>query len=117
MDDDKNKTHNPLPPLPQPSPTRGEECSAALYVPPPSGGQAPALQAKQEGGTWQALSLAWEMGYTIAVPLVVFALGGRWLDHKLGTSPWVLLTGVIISIPISTMVIYLKIAKIIGKKE
>ena len=67
-------------------------------------------------GLWEALGLAWEMGYTIAVPLVAFALGGRFLDYKLGTSPWMLLVGVIVSIPISTIVIYLKIAKIINKK-
>ncbi len=70
----------------------------------------------KEGGLWGALGLAWEMGYTIAVPLVLFALGGRFLDHKLGTSPWLLLTGVIVSIPISTIVIYWKMMKIIGKK-
>jgi len=70
----------------------------------------------ESAGLWGALGLAWEMGYTIAVPLVAFALGGRWLDHKFGTSPWILLTGVFVSIPISTIVIYWKMVKIIGKK-
>ena len=99
MENVENKIHNP----PQPSPPTplqmGED------------GRRPG-----EASTWQALGLAWEMGYTIAVPLVAFALGGKFLDHKLGTSPWMLLTGVIVSIPISTIVIYLKIAKIINKK-
>ena len=69
----------------------------------------------ENGGTWSALSLAWELGYTIAVPLVVFVLGGRWLDRHFGTSPWILLTGVMVSIPISTVVIYVKMMKIIKK--
>ncbi|OGL68588.1 hypothetical protein A3B21_00810 [Candidatus Uhrbacteria bacterium RIFCSPLOWO2_01_FULL_47_24] len=68
-----------------------------------------------EGNTWSALSLAWELGYTIAVPIVVFALGGRWLDRRFDTSPWLLLTGIFISIPISTAIIYIKMMKIINK--
>jgi len=71
---------------------------------------------KEANGLWSALSLAWEMGYTIAVPLVAFALGGRLLDRRFDTSPWLLLAGIFISIPISTIVIHWKMMKIIGKK-
>ena len=71
---------------------------------------------KEKNQLWEALSLAWELGYAIAIPLVVLALGGRWLDRKFDTSPWMLLVGVIVSIPISTAVIYMKMVKIIGKK-
>ena len=74
------------------------------------------MPEQEKNQTWSALSLAWELGYTIAVPLVVLVLGGRWLDRHFGTSPWMLLTGVMVSIPISTVVIYMKMAKIIGKK-
>jgi F0F1-type ATP synthase assembly protein I len=64
-----------------------------------------------------ALSLAWELGYTIAIPLVVFALIGRFLDKNLGTSPWLLLVGIILSIIISTFAIYYKAVKIIKETE
>jgi len=30
---------------------------------------------------WSVVSLAWRLGYTIAVPLVVFALLGRFADQ------------------------------------
>jgi len=30
---------------------------------------------KERSGLWQALGLAWNLGYIIALPLVVFALG------------------------------------------
>lgn len=70
----------------------------------------------ESGGTWSALSLAWELGYTIAVPIVVFALGGRWLDRKFETSPWLLLTGIFLSLIVSSWLVYFKMAKIIGRK-
>jgi LPXTG-motif cell wall-anchored protein len=61
------------------------------------------------------LGLAWELGYTIAVPLVALALGGRWLDKKLETSPWLLLAGILLSIAISSWLVYKKTLDIIGK--
>jgi len=63
--------------------------------------------------TWSALGFAWNLGYSIAVPLVLLALGGRLLDRKLGTSPWMLLAGIMISIIISTFVVYKKTVKIL----
>lgn len=65
----------------------------------------------------QALSLAWELGYTIAVPLVVFALGGRLLDRAWGTSPWLLLTGVLLSIAISTALVLRKMQSIMAAAQ
>lgn len=64
---------------------------------------------------FSALGMAWELGYTIAIPLVIFALLGSFLDKKLGSSPFLLLTGVLISIVISTIGIYWKASKIMGK--
>ncbi len=63
---------------------------------------------------WQALSLAWELGYTIAVPLVVLALAGRFADKWLGTSPWLLLVGVFVSIIITTWLVYRKTKAIVS---
>ena len=57
---------------------------------------------------FSALGLAWNLGYTIAVPIVVFALAGRYLDKKLGTSPWLLLAGILISIAVSSWAVYKK---------
>lgn len=57
---------------------------------------------RERGALWQALGFAWQFGYTIAIPLVVFTLVGRLLDRRLGTHPWLLLTGVILAIAVST---------------
>jgi len=64
---------------------------------------------------FSALGLAWELGYTIAVPLVVFALSGRWLDKILGTSPFLLLVGILFSIGITTWIVWKKTLDIIEK--
>lgn len=64
---------------------------------------------------FSALGLAWELGYTIAVPFVALALLGRYLDKKLGTSPWILLVGILVSIAVSSWAVYKKTLDIIGK--
>lgn len=69
----------------------------------------------KEEKQFSALSLAWNLGYTIAVPIVVFALLGRFLDKKLGTSPFLLLAGILLSVAISSWAVYKKTLDIIGK--
>lgn len=61
---------------------------------------------------WDALGLAWEMGYTIAIPLVVLAFGGRFLDRWLGTAPWLMLAGIGVAIAISSIAITRKIRSV-----
>ncbi|MBX4204644.1 MAG: AtpZ/AtpI family protein [Candidatus Doudnabacteria bacterium] len=52
---------------------------------------------------WSLVSLAGEFGFIIAIPLVVFALAGKWADAKFGTFPWITLAGILIAI-ISTTI-------------
>jgi F0F1-type ATP synthase assembly protein I len=60
------------------------------------------MEMTKEDKTWSTLSLAWELGYTIAIPIAVLAFGGAYLDKYLNTSPIFLLIGVFLSIGIST---------------
>ncbi len=69
-----------------------------------------------EDQAWSAMSLAWEMGSSIAIPLVLSALVGRFLDKKFGTSPWLLLVGILLAIISSTYIIYKKTTDIMNKK-
>ena len=62
---------------------------------------------------FKAWSLAGELGYTIAIPIVVFALLGRFADKTWGTSPWFLLLGILISITASSWLIYRKVKEIL----
>lgn len=41
------------------------------------------------------LAIASQLGFSIAGPLIVFILGGIFLDRKVGTSPLFLLIGVV----------------------
>lgn len=71
---------------------------------------------KSNQESWSAASLAWELGYLIAVPLVVLALVGRFVDKKYGTSPWFLLAGIVLSILVSSYAVYNKSKEIIDKQ-
>lgn len=66
-------------------------------------------RSSERQALWDALGLAWEMGYTIAIPLIVFALGGRFLDRWIGTAPWLMLIAIAIAIAISSTAITRKI--------
>ena len=50
---------------------------------------------------WSVVGIAWQLGYTIAVPLVVLAFVGRFLDRKFGTSPWLLLAGILLALVVT----------------
>lgn len=64
-----------------------------------------------------ALSYAWEFGYTVAVPVLVFTLIGRWLDRVLHTSPWLLLTGLLLSIIATSFLVVRKALRIFKEAE
>lgn len=67
---------------------------------------------KEKSTLWQALSLLGQLGYVIAIPLVILALGGRFIDKKYGTSPWFLIAGMFLALVISTFWVYKKTAEI-----
>lgn len=60
----------------------------------------------------RVLGLVFDLGYTIAVPLILFALGGRFLDNKLESSPLFLLIGIFAALTASGYGIYKKIKNI-----
>ncbi len=63
----------------------------------------------------EALDLALNLGFTIAVPLVGFALLGRWLDRRLDTSPWLFLGGAMLAIATSTTILITRFKRILSK--
>lgn len=61
---------------------------------------------------YKTLSLAWELGYIIAGPLVVLAFLGRFLDKKYESSPIFLLSGILLAIVVSSIMVFRKTKKI-----
>ena len=40
------------------------------------------------------------LGMELALPLVLFLFGGRWLDRRLDTEPWLMLVGALLGIAV-----------------
>ncbi len=66
---------------------------------------------------WVALSFAWELGYSIVIPLVILALLGRWLDKKFNSSPLFFLFLVIVSVFLTSFIVYKKSRAILDDLE
>lgn len=56
-----------------------------------------------------AIRLVGQLGFEIALPLVGFALAGRWVDQRSNTSPTFLLVGVVLAVIVSSVLVALKI--------
>ena len=74
-------------------------------------------ETPQQQGFWKALGMAWELGYIIAIPIVILGLGGRMLDKRLDTSPWLFLVGVIVSIVLTSFGLVWKFKKLLKGVE
>ncbi len=66
---------------------------------------------------WSILSLAWELGYLISLPLVIAVVIGYLADRRLGTSPWLTLAGVFISVPVAVYAVYQKTSAVIENES
>lgn len=65
---------------------------------------------------FSAIKLAWELGYTITIPLVILAVLGNLIDKKINTAPLFLIIGIILSIIISTIGVYRAVMPILEEK-
>lgn len=52
---------------------------------------------------WRVASLALELGFIIALPLVILGMLGKYLDGKFGSYPWVTLVGILLAIGSTTV--------------
>ena len=76
----------------------------------------PDSAGKEKNSPFGLVDVAWNMGFSIAVPIVVLALLGRFADKHFGTSPFLLLLGVALSIFISVFLVWKKMSKIINRR-
>ncbi|PIR50191.1 hypothetical protein COU79_00810 [Candidatus Peregrinibacteria bacterium CG10_big_fil_rev_8_21_14_0_10_54_7] len=59
-----------------------------------------------------SLRLAWNLGYIIAIPVVLFGFGGAYLDKHFGTSPFLVLSGFTLAAVLSAIGVYRKVKEI-----
>ena len=65
---------------------------------------------------WGMVNLATELGFIIALPLVAFALAGKWLDHKVGNHiQWFTLLGIVLAITSTTVWLTKKLKELMNK--
>jgi F0F1-type ATP synthase assembly protein I len=65
-----------------------------------------------DASLWSAVSLAWELGYLIALPIVILGFGAAYLDKQLGTSPFFLLLGIALAFTFSAIAVIRKVRSI-----
>ncbi len=63
----------------------------------------------------ELISIAFQLGFIIAIPVVVFGWFGKWLDQKAGTYPLLTLIGIFTAIVFTSMWIYRKFKSYFGK--
>ena len=87
-----------------------------LSVPPSSADKKPhPPDVSPEDSTILGIEFAWELGYSIAVPVVVFALTGRYLDKHFNTGHLLLFSGLALALITSFMMIAKKIRIILSR--
>lgn len=62
-----------------------------------------------------ALRIVGDFGASIAIPVVILALAGQYLDEKYQTSPWFIIIGFVLAATVSARIIYKK-SKQYGKE-
>ena len=84
---------------------------------PPSSGQIPKKKPDSiKDALWLSVQLVWNMGWIIAIPVVVLGFAGAYADKEYGTSPLLILLGFALAATLSVIGVKRKLKAIIGKK-
>ena len=74
------------------------------------------MKEKADNRLWLA-SIVGEIGFLIAIPLVLFALLGRFLDQVFGSFPLFFLIGILLAIVSSTYIVYKRTSALLKESE
>lgn len=66
---------------------------------------------------WHALRLAWNLGYLIALPAVLFGFVGAYADRTFGTSPWCIIGGFVLALLLSGFAVWRKVQEVTREAE
>ena len=76
---------------------------------------APIQDVSSKDSTLIGIGFAWELGYTIAVPAVLFGFIGRYFDKVWGTSPLLLFVGLGLAFATSAIIITRRLRDILSR--
>ena len=79
--------------------------------------QQPRPNGSKGMGLMLSLRLAWNLGFIIAIPVVVFGFGGAYLDKHFGTTPIFVITGFALAIVLTVIGVYRKVKEILGEER
>jgi len=66
---------------------------------------------------WKSLNLGLSLAGMVAIPLILAALFGRWLDSYLNTAPWGFLGITLFAFIITNIIVVIKSLKIMAEIE
>ena len=75
------------------------------------------MEKKPSSGLMYALSLAWDLGYIIALPIVILGFGGAYADKHFTSSPLFLLIGIGLALTITAIGVYRKVMMIMVETD
>ena len=70
---------------------------------------------EQAASMWNALSIAWEVGYIIAIPAFLFGFAGAYIDKQYDLSPIFTILGILLALVISGFTIWRRIQSILSR--
>lgn len=71
------------------------------------------MDKKSQEKVWIAYGLALNLGYMIVIPILVFGIGGVFLDKYLNTFPIFIFVGFVLAVTASMLIVYVKMKDII----
>jgi F0F1-type ATP synthase assembly protein I len=71
----------------------------------------------ESGRSWAYLALFGEMGFALLVATLIGALGGHWVDERLGTSPILLIVGFLAGAAAGARIMYQLMNRFLAKTE
>ena len=75
------------------------------------------MRKKDNFKTFYALSIAWQLGFIVAVPIGGFLFLGFWGDRLFGTAPVLLIVGIFAGIAVTVYEVYHLLIQLIKDKD
>ena len=77
-----------------------------------------AAPSKPKGANpWQLLGVVGEIGYLVAIPAVLFGIGGAMLDERFQTKPWLTVGGLFFALFISAISVYHVVKRVLSQQS